>query len=377
MNRTILLVAILMITMPGASRIRANAAADAAAKPKAASAEAEKAWEEFVKASQLLPQPASWQTSPPNPDEISAFRQKVGVAAGEAADKAHTFYKNFPEHGMATEARKRQLQLLGVAVQLGNTNRVGEWRAAEEAVVKLPDVSEDERFMVQLNGLAQRVVFSSEPGLTNLLTGVDSRLEALQKEFPSRSEVGQVQLMLAEQLASQNAVQKARDLATQLTEGKQPDQIKEEARAFLTKTAVAGRPLELSFKAVDGRAVDIAKMRGKVVLVDFWATWCGPCIAGLPDVKEVYAKYHPRGFEIVAISFDHDKAALTGFVSKEKMDWPQYFDGKGWENIIGQKYGIHSIPTMWLVDKKGIVRELNARQNLGAKVEKLLGEKAE
>lgn len=134
------------------------------------------------------------------------------------------------------------------------------------------------------------------------------------------------------------------------------------------------KPLELKFTAVDGREVDVSKLQGKVVLVDFWATWCGPCVAELPNVLKAYKELHPKGFEIVGISLDSDKAELEGFVKAKGMEWPQYFDGKGWQNEISSKYGINSIPAMWLLNKKGMVVSTNARGGLEEMVTKLLAE---
>jgi thiol-disulfide isomerase/thioredoxin len=134
-------------------------------------------------------------------------------------------------------------------------------------------------------------------------------------------------------------------------------------------------PLEIKFTALDGREVDLAKLRGKVVLIDFWATWCGPCIAELPRVLEAYKKFHEQGFEIIGISFDQDKEALEKMIKDRGMAWPQYFDGKGWKNDFGVKYNIHGIPAMWLVDKQGRLATTNARRDLAGQVKALLSGK--
>jgi len=137
---------------------------------------------------------------------------------------------------------------------------------------------------------------------------------------------------------------------------------------------LVGKPLAIKFAAVDGRQVDLGNLRGKVVLIDFWATWCVPCVHEVPHVKAVYDQLHPKGFEIVGISFDQKKIALQSFVLKEKISWPQYLDGKGWESRLGVRFGSESISTTCLADKKGGLRHLAAAEDLGAKVQKLLAE---
>ena len=137
-------------------------------------------------------------------------------------------------------------------------------------------------------------------------------------------------------------------------------------------TRFLGRPLPIKFTAVDGREVDLSAMKGKVVLLDFWATWCGPCVGEIPHVKEVYDKFHGQGFEVMGISFDKDKSKLEQFIKENGMPWPQYFDGKGWQNQYGEQFDIKSIPTMWLVGKDGNLADIHAREGLADKVQKLL-----
>lgn len=134
------------------------------------------------------------------------------------------------------------------------------------------------------------------------------------------------------------------------------------------------KPVDLKFTASDGREVDLEKMRGKVVLLDFWATWCPLCIAALPEVRDVYKKQRQHGFEVVGISLDSEKSEMDAFVKGNDMPWPHYFDGKGWENKIASKYGITQLPAMWLIDKKGMIATIHGEENLAEKVAQLLKE---
>ncbi|MCE0498901.1 MAG: TlpA family protein disulfide reductase [Methylacidiphilales bacterium] len=132
------------------------------------------------------------------------------------------------------------------------------------------------------------------------------------------------------------------------------------------------KPLDLKFTAVDGSQVDLANLRGKVVLIDFWATWCPPCRGEVPNVVAAYQKYHGQGFEVIGISLDQDKDALLAFTKQNGMVWPQYFDGQGWNNSVSSRFGIDSIPAMWLVGKDGKVATMDGRDDLAGQVEKLL-----
>jgi len=132
-----------------------------------------------------------------------------------------------------------------------------------------------------------------------------------------------------------------------------------------------GTPLSLKFIAVDGRSVDLAMMQGKVVLVEFWATGCVPCMAGLPGLELLYNKYHDRGFEVVGVSTDTDKEALQRVIQEKAIPWPVVMDPNGRDGNCVISCGVSGIPNYWLVDAKGMVRETMADFNGGdSKLEK-------
>lgn len=138
-----------------------------------------------------------------------------------------------------------------------------------------------------------------------------------------------------------------------------------------------GNPILVEGKTVGGEAFNIDSLKGKVVLVDFWATWCGPCVAELPHLQELYTAYQPKGFEVVGISLDTDKAELESFIKAREVKWPILFeesDGAGWGNKIASHYGISAIPTMILVGRDGKVISTSLRgPALDEELEKLLG----
>ncbi len=127
----------------------------------------------------------------------------------------------------------------------------------------------------------------------------------------------------------------------------------EEAKAIQAKLVKGAKFPDFAEQDVEGKPLSISKYKGKVVLVDFWATWCPPCRAELPNVLATYKKHHANGFEIVGISLDQEKDKLTTFTKQQGMTWQQYFDGKGWNNKLAEKYGVKSIPATFLLDGQG------------------------
>jgi peroxiredoxin len=168
--------------------------------------------------------------------------------------------------------------------------------------------------------------------------------------------------------------EKAAELINQLKKdfpetkrGKDADNIlasmeqQKEAKKIQKSLAPGTKFPDFEEKDLDGKALSIANYKGKVVLIDFWAVWCGPCVAELPNVLKAYEAYHGKGFEIIGISLDRDEKKLKDFLEEKKMTWPQYFDGKGWENKLAAKYGVKSIPATYLLDGEGKIIDKNLR----------------
>jgi peroxiredoxin len=135
-----------------------------------------------------------------------------------------------------------------------------------------------------------------------------------------------------------------------------------------------GNPiLEFSQNDASGKPVSISSFKGKVVLVDFWASWCGPCRAENPNVVKAYNAFKDKGFDILGVSFDSSKDKWLAAVEKDKLAWTHVSDLKGWSNAVGQKFGIRSIPQNFLLDKEGKIIAKNLRgEDLYAKLEEIL-----
>ena len=203
-----------------------------------------------------------------------------------------------------------------------------------------------------------------EMGLAYDRLGQHSKATAAYRQLIEHPKYGsRASAKIAKQLLALGKENRTGEVPTSTSHGGRPDAL------------VGKKAIDFNVKGLDGNELSLEKYRGNVVLLDFWAVWCGPCIVEMPNVKQVYKKYKDQNFQIIGVSLDKSRDRLVGYLEKEGITWPQVFDGNGWDNQVAKIYGIRGIPHMYLIDGEGVVRKSGVRGHaLEPAVAELVGE---
>ncbi|MYC77746.1 redoxin domain-containing protein [Candidatus Poribacteria bacterium] len=264
--------------------------------------------------------------------DLDALSQGDGPADYDALiEKLGTFIKTYPKHRQVDEA----YYFLGtILIELQRT---------EEGIEVLEELIKDYPFATYV-----------EPSLLTLGLAYDKigehhKADALYEKLANHPKYRSGRYAVtAQQLLEQDKTERTGEISSASGASPHPSR-----HQFVNKLAPDFRVMDIR-----GEELTLEQYRGQVVLLDFWATWCGPCIAEMPNVKLAYAKHRDRNFQIIGISLDTSIAPLEAYIQGEGIEWRQYLDSTG---QIGRLYGVRAIPSTFLIDGAGIVRRVNLR----------------
>ncbi|HEY1660940.1 MAG TPA: TlpA disulfide reductase family protein [Verrucomicrobiae bacterium] len=325
------------------------------------------AWQALTNFS-LPSAPADWATNPPTQAQLGKLDDAEEMASSAEADKARQFYLKFPNDDRSAEARLVEVEALQSAVHFGATNRLDALDMREDSLINDTNVSESVHYELRLDQVGRQLKAADESG-ADINAAAEAAGRELVKEFPA----GPAGYQLLVDQAATGDLLTMHDLAEVMANSGGPKELTDFGTSLLNQINVIGKPLPVQFQAADGREIDVTTLSNKVVLVDFWASWCPPCVASIPGLVKLYGQYHTNGLEIVGINFDDDTNAALKCIAQNGVTWPQYFGGYGADNSYGRTYG-QVLPFVWLADKKGIVQDIHGRADTEAKIKKLLAQ---
>jgi thiol-disulfide isomerase/thioredoxin len=268
--------------------------------------------------------------------------------------------EQYSESEHADEAWDRWMEFLSIAASHVETRRT-ELVRAEEKWLSDPKVTKTQREIIRGNQIER--------------TADPIQCEQMVRQFMHETHSPDTffcwhMLQIAGSADSMQARRLVDEVLKKTAEVRGLSSVRDRALLLSRNLERVGKRFDLSFQSLQGNAIELSAYRGKVVLVHFWATWCPPCIAKLPELKTLRQTHGAKGFEIVSITYDTDREKLARFVENHDIEWPQFFDPRGMECDLVQRLGAPGPPAYWLIDQDGMLIEIGA----GPKLDRLITE---
>ncbi len=316
-----------------------------------------------------------------NEAEMNAYKAKASRAIGAAADRV---LNKDPSDAQINEAIGWKLVSFQILGELGDAE------AAKQSEQYLDKMAGDKRLAARASAARLRFQEKTKGWQSQ---NAAQRLAVL-KEYSDSLKANGVAVEDALQLLSYSDMCSAVLFPTSTapvplynellplvrdSKAKEVNSMAGDLEAAIRRLDLPGKKLEIEGQLFDGKQLDWNSYRGKVVLVDFWASDCGECLAEMPNLVKLYRGYHDKGFEIIGVNLDHDRQVVTELIAKSNLAWPQLFDDNPaaghWEHPMSKKYDVDALPRMILVDKEGTVIHTSARGPvLREQLQSLLGE---
>lgn len=303
--------------------------------------------------------------TPSSPEEARTLALEI-IQKKEMA--LRQFIARYPQSRKAVEAKIRLAHLLLTKSDFTNQPHLAESATGIiNAALSTANPSERPDYLYAKITLAmRRMKLPSESDRERL----SAEVNAFKREYPNDRRIPALLAELAT-LYDHQPKQKEKLLKEALERSPSPE-LAERIRDDLKRIALLGQPVSLEGPGLKGETVSLTALRGKVVVVYFFASFSGPSLSGLKTLQELRQNVPGGELEIVGICLDPSVETARSVVSRFNVSWPVVCDGEGWHSQMVRQLGINSLPTCWVLDRKGILRTLNVRDNLGATVEALL-----
>lgn len=242
-------------------------------------------------------------------------------------------------------------------------------RLLDEAAKTAPEARQADFAFAKITLAMRRIAIATDADREFL----KSRLDAFQRRFPSDRRLGPLIVEIATLYDTQP--HHKRDLLHRALEMARTEELRARILDDLKRLEFLGQPVAVTGTTSDGTKIDIAGMRGKVVLVYFFAGWSAPSIAGLDEVAYLRRTFPPQSLAAVGVNLDSTKEDLQTLCQKHAIDWPVIWESQSWESPLVRSLAVNALPTLWILDKHGNLRTLNARTESEGLVRSLLKEK--